>query len=365
MILWGGGKNLYIILPKYGLVILNEWWINPSGFAFFIISAIIILVEVLYWWIFEMKYIIIEVLKHLSIWSFSMNTLGQTAGTVTESFRDFIMRIYEYPFVSKIISVIFAIILSMILMSFSKILAIYIKNKITKNFLIKWHKDIENVSALIGDIIFYVLLVFSLFIGFSIVGLQVGLILWGISIGVGFAFRTTLTNLISGIMIYTTKEYQPGSIVTIKLGGEITWKIEQIDMKNTIIRTFDFKRVVIPNSKFVRSVIKTYSLENVLKLEIELRIDLSSDIEKMIEMLMVKTNSYDFVIYKEYTQVLLGEIDLSKKKEWKIKISFCFNPNAGIPTDIMKSRVQAGLIQEFKKMEAEEKAIAKASVKNI
>jgi small-conductance mechanosensitive channel len=86
-------------------------------------------------------------------------------------------------------------------------------------------------------------------------------------------------------------------------------------MKNTIIRTFDFKRVVIPNSKFVRSVIKTYSLENVLKLEIELRIDLSSDIEKMIEMLMVKTNSYDFVIYKEYTQVLLGEIDLSKKKE--------------------------------------------------
>jgi hypothetical protein len=31
----------------------------------------------------------------------------------------------------------------------------------------------------------------------------------------------------------------------------------------------------------------------------------------------------------------------------------------------MKSRVQAGLIQEFKKMEAEEKAIAKASVKNI
>lgn len=106
-----------------------------------------------------------------------MNTLGQTAGNVTEGFRDFIMRIYEYPFVSKIVSVILAIVLSLILMSLSKILAVYLKNKITKNFLTKGHKDIENVSALIGDIIFYVLLVFSLFIGFSIVGLQVGLIL--------------------------------------------------------------------------------------------------------------------------------------------------------------------------------------------
>jgi small conductance mechanosensitive channel len=153
--------------------------------------------------------------------------------------------------------------------------------------------------------------------------------------------------MISGIMIYTTKEYQPGSIVTIKLDGGITGKIEQIDMKNIIIRTFDFKRVVIPNSKFVRSVIKTYSLENVLKLEINLKVDMSMDIEKVIDITLPKINSYDFVIYKEYTQVLIQEFD---QKTCELKVSFCFNPNAGIPTDIMKSKVQAGLIEEYKKM---------------
>lgn len=106
-----------------------------------------------------------------------MNTLTQTASTATESFRDFLMRIYQNPFVSKLLSVILAIVLSLVLISLSKIVAVYIKNKVTKNFITKGHKDIENVSALIGDIIFYVLLVFSLFIGFSVVGLQVGLIL--------------------------------------------------------------------------------------------------------------------------------------------------------------------------------------------
>ena len=149
-------------------------------------------------------------------------------------------------------------------------------------------------------------------------------------------------------MIYTTKEYQPGSIVSVKLPGvDVTGKIEEIDMKNVILRSFDFKRVVIPNSKFVRSIIRTYSLEAVLKLDIELNVDINLDIEKVIEMTLVKTNSYDFVIYKEYTQVLIETFD---QKVCKFKVSFCFDPNAGIPTDVMKSRVQAGLIQEYKKM---------------
>jgi len=279
-----------------------------------------------------------------------MNALWTAATTVKETFRDFLVRMYQNPFVSKIISIILAIIISLVLLSLSKILAAYIKNKITKNFVLKGNKDIENVSALLGDIIFYALAVFSLFIAFSIVGIQVGLILWGISIGVGFAFRTTLTNLISGIMIYTTKEYQPGSIVSVKVpGGEVTGKIEQIDMKNTIIRSFDFKRVVIPNFKFVKSLIRTYSLESVLKLDIELNVDMALDIEKVIDVTLKKVNTYDFVIYKEYTQVLILSFD---QKICKLKISFCFNPNAGIPTDLMKSKVQAGLIQEYKKMAA-------------
>lgn len=149
-------------------------------------------------------------------------------------------------------------------------------------------------------------------------------------------------------MIFTTKEYQPGSIVYVKLGKqEVLGKIEEVNMKDTIIRAFDFRRIVIPNAKFVSSLIKTYSLESVLKLEIDLNIDINLDIEKVIDLTLLKANSYDFVMYKEYTQVLIDTFD---QKVCKMKVSFCFNPNAGIPTDIMKSKVQAGLIEEYKKM---------------
>lgn len=149
-------------------------------------------------------------------------------------------------------------------------------------------------------------------------------------------------------MIFTTKEYQPGSIVYIKLGKqEILGKIEEINMKDTIIRGFDFRRIVVPNSKFVNSLIKTYSLESVLKLDIELNVDINLDIEKVLDVTIAKVNSYDFVMYKEYTQALIDSFD---QKTCKLKVSFCFNPNAGIPTDMMKSKVQAGLIEEYKKL---------------
>lgn len=185
----------------------------------------------------------------------------------------------------------------------------------------------------------------------------------GISIGVGFAFRETLSNLISGIMIFTTKEYQPGSIVSVKIDGTDTMgRIEEINMKDTIIRSFDFRRIVIPNAKFVTSSIKTYSLEAVLKLDIDATVNLTEDVDKILLATTEKVNSYDFVIDKEYTQIL---IDSFNDKTCKLKISFCFNPNAGIPTDIMKSRVQQGLIALYKgtqKQPLEKKIVEKKAI---
>ncbi|MEI8092190.1 MAG: mechanosensitive ion channel domain-containing protein [bacterium] len=147
-----------------------------------------------------------------------------------------------------------------------------------------------------------------------------------------------MSNLISGIMIFTTKEYQPGSIVSIEIDRkDVLGRIEEINMKDVIIRSFDFRRVVIPNSKFVESSIKTYSLESVLKLDIDITVELVADIEKILSITTEKVNSYAFVINKEYTQIL---IDSFNEKTCKLKVTFCFDPNAGLPTEVMKSKVQ-------------------------
>lgn len=127
-------------------------------------------------------------------------------------------------------------------------------------------------------------------------------------------------------MIFTTKEYQPGSIISIEIDRkEVLGRIEEINMKDTIIRSFDFRRIVIPNSKFVTSNIKTYSLEAVLKLDVDVTINLTEDIDKILEITAEKVNSFDFVINKEYTKIL---IDSFNEKTCKLRVTFCFNPNS-------------------------------------
>ena len=95
----------------------------------------------------------------------------------TQSFWDMLQNLYNNPFVSKVIAIILAIIVTMILLAISKMIAVYVRRKITKNFIARGNKNIENVSALIGDVIFYALAMLSLFISFNIVGIDVGLIL--------------------------------------------------------------------------------------------------------------------------------------------------------------------------------------------
>ncbi|MFA7718058.1 MAG: mechanosensitive ion channel domain-containing protein [Candidatus Absconditabacterales bacterium] len=278
-----------------------------------------------------------------------MNTVGTAVTTTTKGFRSVLVTIYQNPIISKIIAIVAAVIVTFVLLAISRIIATFIKNKITRSFVAKGSKEVQNVSALIGDVIFYALAMLSFFISFSIVGMNIGLILGGISIGVGFAFRATLSNLISGIMIFTTKEYQPGSIISMEIDRkEVMGKIEEINMKDIIIRTFDFRRLVIPNAKFVNSAVKTYSLESVLKLDIEATVDIKDDIDSVLAKTKEKVNTYAFVKYPEYTQAL---VDSFNDKICKLKIEFCFDPNAGIPTDMMKSQVQAGLIGLYKEIE--------------
>lgn len=277
-----------------------------------------------------------------------MDTVGKVVWNTTETLWELLLRIYDNPFVWKIIAIILAILVSFVLLSLSKILAVAIKNKITRNFVTKWNKEVENVSALIWDIIFYALAMFSFFISFSIVGINVWLIVWWISIWVWFAFRQTLSNLISWIMIFTTKEYQPGSIVSVRLDWkEVFWRIEEINMKNIIIRSFDFRRVVLPNAKFVTMPIKTYSLEAVLKLEIDVVVDFWLDIEDVVKKSLAVVNGFEFIKYKEHTEVLIDTFD---DKKCKLKIVFCFDPNSWLSTDLIKSKVQTELINLYKKM---------------
>ena len=95
---------------------------------------------------------------------------------------------------------------------------------------------------------------------------------------IGFASQQVLSNMFSGIMIVVTKPYRLKDTVTIR---DITGVVEDITLRHTVIRNYENKRVIIPNSVMNSEIIVNANIvEDVCCEFIEISISYTSDIKK-------------------------------------------------------------------------------------
>jgi small conductance mechanosensitive channel len=65
------------------------------------------------------------------------------------------------------------------------------------------------------------------------------------TIALGFALKDLLSNLASGFLILTTRPFRLGDQITVK---EYEGTVERIDLRATLLRTYDHRLVIIPNA---------------------------------------------------------------------------------------------------------------------
>jgi len=133
--------------------------------------------------------------------------------------------------------------------------------------------------------------------------------------------------MVSGIVIFSTEEYKLGNIVEMKIGGDTLYGvIEEVNMKNVILRSFDMRKIVIPNENFLKQSVRAYRPEeDFLRIEILTSVDASFDINAVLQQILALMNTYAFISKKEYNQVLIDSFD---DKHVKLKVTFFYNPTA-------------------------------------
>ncbi|MGI0055211.1 MAG: mechanosensitive ion channel family protein [Thermoplasmata archaeon] len=92
----------------------------------------------------------------------------------------------------------------------------------------------------------------------STAGTVTGLILAAgfLSIVLGLAAQSTLSNLVGGMMVSLTQPFQIGDAVVF--GGE--WCIvEDIRLTYSVLRTWDLRRLMVPNSMFQSNILVNYT----------------------------------------------------------------------------------------------------------
>ncbi len=237
--------------------------------------------------------------------------------------------------VSYGLKILGAIAVIIFLLMMSKLIAGIVRRNILRNADPN-NKQAEKIAKLMHDIAFYILVIFSFFIGFEIVGFNVGLIVWGISFWVGLAFKEILGNMVAGIMILYTKEFKLWDIIEVQADQVYRWKIEEITIRYTIIRTIDLRQVIIPNITLISTPIKTYSSEPLVKMMIPFRAHYDSDINLVIQLIKDTVNSFDFIKEKENTKVFLNDY-LDSSIEFKAFISY--DPNCGLLPEMIKGHI--------------------------
>lgn len=85
--------------------------------------------------------------------------------------------------------------------------------------------------------------------------------LLGVSgVAIGFAFRDILQNFLAGILILLTEPFQINDQIVFK---DFEGTVENIQTRATTIRTYDGRRIVIPNSElFTNSVTVNTAFEH-------------------------------------------------------------------------------------------------------
>ena len=139
------------------------------------------------------------------------------------------------------------------------------------------------LASLFATIIYLSIIVVGLIIALNILHLQqtVTSLLAGagiIGLALGFAFQDITANFISGVMLAFRQPIKVGDIIKT---DSYMGTVEKIDLRVTIIRTFQGLHVIIPNKDVLQSPVINYTKTNERRIDLEVGISYSDDLEKV------------------------------------------------------------------------------------
>ncbi len=233
-------------------------------------------------------------------------------------------------YIARAVKIVVALWVVFVCMMISKVVAASIKRKILEK---SDHNDEENsnkywsqIADLIGDIVYYTLMLFSVFIWFEILGFDIWLILGWVSFGVWLAFKEVIGNMIAWVLLLTMKEIKLWDMVHVDIWWEEYFgRIEEIWIRITTLRLLNMKQVFLPNLKLIDAAIQTYSAEEFIRIETTIEVHYDTDLEFATNVITQSVNSCPFIKNPSQTMVLTENLGDS----WiEMRCLFYIDPNA-------------------------------------
>lgn len=141
----------------------------------------------------------------------------------------------------------------------------------------------ETINDLLSSIIYGIAFLFGLFIALSILDLHgpITTLLAGagiIGLALGFAFQDLGANFIAGIMLSFRRPFSKGDIIKSQ---DYMGVIQKVNLRSTVITTFQGQKVMIPNKDVFQNPLENFSVTNKRRVDLDVGISYGEDLEKV------------------------------------------------------------------------------------
>ena len=148
-------------------------------------------------------------------------------------------------------------------------------------------------------------------------------------IAIGFAFKDIFQNLLAGILLLWRHPFRVGDEITT---GEFTGTVEAIEARATFIRTYDGRRVIIPNGDVYTKPVIVISAYDMLRSEYDVGIGYGDDLARAKAIALDAIKAVDGVLANPAPDVLVWELGESSKN---IRLRWWTKPARG---DVLRIR---------------------------
>lgn len=187
------------------------------------------------------------------------------------------LSVWVQEFILLLPNIALAAVILVIGVMISKVIKKYTKKVFRKIF----HNDA--LANLFTSLVYVFLLGVTLFVALSVLQLDkaVTSILAGagiIGLALAFAFQDIAANVMSGIVISIRRPLRIGDIVKVK---DHMGVIVEINLRDSVIKTFQGQMVIIPNKDLLQNPIENYSLMGKRRMDLTVGVSYGEDLERV------------------------------------------------------------------------------------
>lgn len=156
--------------------------------------------------------------------------------------------------------------------------------------------DNEPIAQILGQIARVGTIGLGLFMALSVLHLDrtVTSLLAGVGVAglaLGFAFQDTAANLVSGLYMAIRRPIDTGDI--IEAAGHMG-TVERIELRSTLLKTFDGLSVIIPNKELFQGVVVNYTRTQERRIALEVGVAYSEDLEQVRTVAVEAVEAMDY-----------------------------------------------------------------------